>query len=101
MFENLGIPTRIELARAKMTGVLDHFLYLLELHANNRHVVYSPLLSSPTRPLSDGWEYQEYNRRRFPVVGREDRWQRLVPEWLWNLFPPTTRAAVKRFLSRD
>jgi len=52
-------------------------------------------------PLSDGWEYQEYNRRRFPVVGREDRWQRLVPEWLRHLFPPTTRAAVKRFLSRD
>ena len=46
-------------------------------------------------------EYQEYNRRRFPVVGREDRWQRLVPEWLRHLFPPTTRAAVKRFLSLD
>jgi hypothetical protein len=29
-----------------LTGVLDHFLYLLELHANNAHVVYSPLLSS-------------------------------------------------------
>src|SRR6476660_6439135 len=46
MFENLKSQDRINLARAKMTRVLDHFLYLLELHANNAHVVYSPLLSS-------------------------------------------------------
>jgi AbiU2 len=46
MFGNLGSQARIDLARAKMTSVLDHFLYLLELHANNAHVVYSPLLSS-------------------------------------------------------
>jgi hypothetical protein len=46
MFGNLGSQKRIDLAKAKMTRVLDHFLYLLELHANNAHVVYSPLLSS-------------------------------------------------------
>jgi hypothetical protein len=46
MFGNLGSQARIDLARAKMTRVLDRFLYLLELHANNAHVVYSPLLSS-------------------------------------------------------
>ena len=46
MFGNLGSQERIELAGAKMTKVLDRFLYLLELHANNAHVVYSPLLSS-------------------------------------------------------
>jgi hypothetical protein len=46
MFGSLGSQERINLARAKMTRVLDHFLYLLELHANNAHVVYSPLLSS-------------------------------------------------------
>jgi hypothetical protein len=46
MFENLKSQARIDLAKAKMTRVLDHFLYLLELHANNAHVVYSPLLSS-------------------------------------------------------
>jgi hypothetical protein len=46
MFENLESQARIDLARAKMTKVLDRFLYLLELHANNAHVVYSPLLSS-------------------------------------------------------
>jgi len=46
MFENLGSAERIDLAKAKMPKVLDHLLYLLELHANNAHVVYSPLLSS-------------------------------------------------------
>jgi AbiU2 len=46
MFENLGDAARIETAKAKMPKVLGHFLYLLELHANNAHVVYSSLLSS-------------------------------------------------------
>jgi hypothetical protein len=46
MFESLGNAARIKLAKDKMPRVLDHFLYLLELHANNAHVVYSSLLSS-------------------------------------------------------
>ena len=46
MFESLGNAARIELAKDKMPRVLDHFLYLLELHANNAYVVYSSLLSS-------------------------------------------------------
>ena len=46
MFESLGKPARIELAKDKMPRVLDHILYLLELHANNAYVVYSSLLSS-------------------------------------------------------
>jgi hypothetical protein len=45
-FKKLGGPGRIELAKTKMTKVLGHFLYLLELHANNAHVVHSSLLSS-------------------------------------------------------
>jgi hypothetical protein len=51
-------------------------------------------------PLGDDWEAQVFNRRRFPVLGREERWARLVPKWLTHLFPPTTRAAAKRFLAR-
>jgi hypothetical protein len=46
MFESLENAVRIELAKDKMPRVLDHLLYLLELHANNAHVVYSALLSS-------------------------------------------------------
>jgi len=36
----------MDLAKTTMGRVLDHFLYLLELHANNSFVVYSPTLIS-------------------------------------------------------
>jgi AbiU2 len=44
--ERLPRPERIRLAKAKMTKVLDHFLYVVELHANNSFVVFSPVLAS-------------------------------------------------------
>jgi hypothetical protein len=44
--ERLPRPERIRLAKAKMTKVLDHFLYVIELHANNSFVVFSPVLAS-------------------------------------------------------
>jgi hypothetical protein len=44
--ERLPRPQRIELAKAKIKKVLDHFLYVIELHANNSFVVFSPLLAS-------------------------------------------------------
>jgi hypothetical protein len=46
MFECRTITERIELAKAKMEKVLDHFLYVVELHANNSFVVYSRTLAS-------------------------------------------------------
>ena len=46
MFKNMTCAQRIELAKTKIDKVLDHFLYLLELHANNEFIVYSPALSS-------------------------------------------------------
>jgi hypothetical protein len=46
MFERLTVTQRIDLAKAKMAKVLDHFLYVIELHANNSFVVYSPTLVS-------------------------------------------------------
>ena len=49
MFENRTSAERIALAQAKMERVLDHFLYLLELHANNEFVVYSRTLSTQIR----------------------------------------------------
>ena len=44
--ERLPRPERIGLAKPKMTKVLDHFLYVVELHANNSFVVFSPVLAS-------------------------------------------------------
>jgi hypothetical protein len=70
MFENLGSPTRIDLARAKMTRVLGHFLYLLELHANNRHAVYSPLLSSqiPQSFAANAFNVFQRSMHQFEIV---------------------------------
>jgi hypothetical protein len=50
MFERRTTTERIELAKAKMTKVLDHFLYVVELHANNSFVVYLPTLASQIPP---------------------------------------------------
>jgi hypothetical protein len=44
--ERLPRPERIRLAKAKIGKLLDYFLYVLELHANNSFVVFSPLLAS-------------------------------------------------------
>jgi hypothetical protein len=50
MFEHRTTAERLEFAKAKMTKVLDHFLYVVELHANNAFVVYSPTLVSQIPP---------------------------------------------------
>lgn len=50
MFENLTSAQRMELAKDKMEKVLGHLLYVLELHANNVFVVYSPALSAQIPP---------------------------------------------------
>jgi hypothetical protein len=44
--KDLPRPERIRLAKAKMKKVIDHFLYVIELHANNSFVVFSPVLAS-------------------------------------------------------
>lgn len=46
MFENRPKVERIDLAKARIARVLDHLLYVIELHANNEFVVYSNTLSS-------------------------------------------------------
>ena len=46
MFEGRATAERIELAKAKMRRVLDHFLYVVELHANNSFIIYSPIVAS-------------------------------------------------------
>jgi hypothetical protein len=46
VFENTPRQDRIDLAKARMPKVVDHLLYLIELHANNEYAVYSSTLSS-------------------------------------------------------
>jgi AbiU2 len=70
MFENLDGAKRIELAKVKMEKVLDHFLYLLELHANNALVVYSPILSSQIPPSFAANAFNVFQRsmHQFEIV---------------------------------
>ena len=41
----MALPKRIEAAKAKTAKVVDHLLYLIELHENNALILYSPLLA--------------------------------------------------------
>ena len=70
MFEEFTSVKRIELAKAKMERVLDHFLYLLELHANNALVVYSPILSSQITPSYAANAFNVFQRsmHQFEIV---------------------------------
>jgi hypothetical protein len=45
MFKRMSIPQRVNTAKQKITRVMDHLLYLLELHENNAIILYSPVLS--------------------------------------------------------
>src|SRR4030088_456144 len=49
--EKMTIAERVALAQEKTRRVVDHLLYLLELHENNAIVLYSPTLSAQI-PLS-------------------------------------------------
>lgn len=62
MFEKMLKAERIELAKAKTEKVLDHFLYVAELHANNSFVVYSETLASQI--------HQSYAANAFAVFQR-------------------------------
>lgn len=46
MFENMTTADRVTAAKAKTERVVDHLLYLLELHENKSIIFYSPTLSS-------------------------------------------------------
>ena len=50
VLKGLNAIDRIELAKTKMAKVLDHFRYVIELHANNCFIVYSPTLVSQIPP---------------------------------------------------
>ena len=43
--QRMSIPDRLALAKAKASKIVDHLLYLLELHENNAILLYSPLIS--------------------------------------------------------
>lgn len=78
MFENLTSAERIKLAKQKLERVLDHFLYLLELHANNAIVVHSPTLSSqiPTSFAANAFNVFQRGMHQFEIVRLCALWDR-------------------------
>jgi len=46
MFETISISERVRTATEKTRRVVDHLLYLIELHENNAIAVSSPILSA-------------------------------------------------------
>ena len=67
MFETLSSQARIALAKAKMERVFDHFLYLLELHANNEFVVHSPILSTQIRKSFAANAFNVFQRSMYQI----------------------------------
>ena len=49
MFNQMGVGDRVKAAKQKTERVVDHLLYLLELHENNAIILYSPTLASQIR----------------------------------------------------
>lgn len=70
MIEGLSNAERIDLAKDKVKKVLDHFLYLIELHENNAIVVYSSTLSSqiPTSHAANAFNVFQRGMHQFEIV---------------------------------
>jgi hypothetical protein len=82
MFDNLPAPDRIERAKVKMEKVIDHFLHLLALHANNAHVVYSPILSAqiPTSYAANAFNVFQQSMHQIAVVRLCALWDGVHPD---------------------
>ena len=70
MFENMGSPERVGMAKEKTERVVDHLLYLLELHENNAIILYSPTLSSqiPTSFAANAFNVFQQGLHQFEIV---------------------------------
>src|SRR4030088_1368122 len=70
VFEGLTTAERIEFAKTKLGKVLDHFLYVVELHANNSFIVYSPTLASqiPTSYAANAFNVFQRSMHQIEIV---------------------------------
>lgn len=66
----LPVEQRAALAKAKMERVLDRFLYVLELHANNSFVIYSPALAKqiPTSYAAHAFKVFQSGMHQIEIV---------------------------------
>ena len=66
----LSIAERLATAKAKTERVVDHLLYVLELHENNEIIVYSPTLRSqiPTSYAANAFIIFRHGLHQFEIV---------------------------------
>ena len=77
-FGTLAISERIALAKEKCKCLVDHVLYLIELHANNEIIIYSPTLSSqiPTSFAANAFNVFQRGMHQFEIVRLCAIWDR-------------------------
>ena len=66
----LSIAERLTAAKTKTKRVVDHLLYVLELHENNEIIVYSPTLRSqiPTSYAANAFIVFRHGLHQFEIV---------------------------------
>jgi hypothetical protein len=78
----LSIVDRLAAAKAKTERLVDHLLYVLELHANNEIIVYSPTLRSqiPTSYAANAFIVFRHGLHQFEIVRLCALWDSAEPE---------------------
>ena len=78
----LSIAERLAVAKAKTERVVDHLLYLLELHENNEIILYSSTLSSqiPTSYAANAFIVFRHGLHQFEIVRLCALWDSIEPE---------------------
>src|SRR6476660_9073595 len=78
MFEKITTLDRVKAAKQKTERVVDHLLYLLELHENNAIIVYSDTLSSQIPPSYAANAFNVFRRglHQFEIVRLCALWDR-------------------------
>ena len=90
MVDDVHIPTLFNLYRFLREEKMFMFLDKISNTAFFRRT------NVPTfDPLGDGWDQQYFNLRRFPAIGRDERFASYFPKWLTKLFPHEFRQMIK------
>jgi hypothetical protein len=78
LFDNLSTADRARTAKEKTERVVDHLLYLLELHENNAIIMYSSILSSqiPTSRAANAFNVFQRGLHQFEIVRLCALWDR-------------------------
>jgi hypothetical protein len=78
VFESFSATERIAAAKQKTRRVVDHFLYLLELHENNAIILYTPTLSAqiPTSFAANAFNVFQRGLHQFEIVRLCALWDR-------------------------